>query len=150
MKPIVVLAVLVLAGSSHAVDKCYRCKAANAIAELTAEVTNELAGASECPNAIFEKKEDERTDAEKAQLTALEKNCPAALKTSCIKVKKGDDIIRSCSDIDDDDKCLKTENKDVEHDCSTCTGELCNAAGHGWPSVAVLLSALAVALLGSR
>ena len=36
MKPIVVLAVLVLAGSSHAVDKCYRCKAANAIAELTA------------------------------------------------------------------------------------------------------------------
>jgi len=128
----VLLLVLAFAGGSQAL-KCYACMPNKPIQgiKLMAALDTALKAFPLCSN--FEESQK------------FTQECPVLANQGCMKAvdpKDENNVLRSCF--------LRTKDECDGKGLCECTGDLCNAAGHGWPSVAVLLSALAVALLGSR
>ena len=129
MKLTVVLAVLLGMAATGEALKCYTCKG-----KETSTTTADGKVKSDAKLCSTFKKEE-----------AFEYTCPDTHNKSCVKIVKGDDVMRGCSSMDKN-MCTK-DNKNS--DCY-CKKDLCNAAGQGWPSLVLMISAVGAALLGTR
>ncbi|KAF0288226.1 hypothetical protein FJT64_013376 [Amphibalanus amphitrite] len=74
---------------------------------------------------------------------AFKLTCPDTHNKTCLKVSDGDDVMRSCANMDKSE-CLE------DGKVCYCKGDLCNSSARGWPSALLLLAALTAALFGSR
>jgi len=141
MKIFALIAFLAFAGCGQALE-CYSCKGKKSVdlssgSSILTSLTALVKDFPEC--TTFD------PAAEEKELKKFTQTCITGTDKSCVKYvdpKNPEDVMRGCSataknECDDKGQCF-------------CAGDKCNAAGHGWPSVAVLLSALAVALLASR
>ncbi|KAF0288227.1 hypothetical protein FJT64_013378 [Amphibalanus amphitrite] len=128
MQLTVLFAVLLgMAATGHAL-KCFTCRGKSVDA---GSVGGTLSGTAK-PCSEFNK-----TD------TSFQMTCPTTHDKSCLKVTDGDDVMRSCANVDKDE-CLE------DSDACYCKKDLCNSSARGWPSALLLLAALAAALFGFR
>jgi len=148
MKQLVLLAVLVLAGRGRAL-KCYSCRSQRPIPSAHVTVSLEKTLKRFPPCNEFDQWYMEHN-------TEFIQTCPPNENKSCIKVTDPHDstnVMRSCWVAGRSRLLVETGyNCDYQSDNGECYCEtdLCNATGRGWPSVAVLLSALVIGLLASR